>query len=160
MPATQPNLAPERSKPESEDFLVGFNFQLDVGSKVAGFFSEISGVGSENEVIEHKGVDKQGHEFVRKEPGRLKFTDITLKRGVTSDTQIWEWRQKVIDGKIADARSPVTIHMLDRSYKPVAEWDFFNAWPSKVTGPTFKADSNEFGVEELTIVHEGMFRKK
>ena len=32
-------------------------------------------------------------------------------------------------------------------------------WPSKLTGPTFKADDNGIGVEEVTIVHEGMYRE-
>ena len=27
-------------------------------------------------------------------------------------------------------------------------------WPVKVTGPSVKADSNEIGVEELTMAHE------
>jgi phage tail-like protein len=41
-----------------------------------------------------------------------------------------------------------------------ARWDFVNAWPSKVSGPDIKADGNEFGIEEMTIVHEGMRRTK
>jgi phage tail-like protein len=160
MAPKQPFLPPERSAPPAEDFLVGFNFQLDIGDELAGFFGEVNGIGSENEVIENKAVDKQGHEVVRKVPGRLKWTDVTLKRGITSDLKIWEWRQKVIDGKMKDARKSISIIMLDRSYTPVAKWNFYNAWPAKVTGPAFKADSNEFGVEELTIVHEGMWREK
>jgi phage tail-like protein len=40
----------------------------------------------------------------------------------------------------------------------VAQWDFENGWPMKVTGPELKADSNAYGVEELTIVHEGIRR--
>jgi len=141
-----------------EDPLLGFCFQLDIGEKVAGFFTEVSGVGSENDIVEQK-ISQKGKPIVRKVPGRLKWTDVSLKRGITAKLDIWEWRQKVIDGKLKDARTTVTIHMLNREYKPVAEWTFVNAWPSKVTGPTFKSDSNEFGVEEVTIVHEGMYRK-
>jgi hypothetical protein len=33
------------------DPLVGFHFQLDLGGVVAGYFTEISGLGSENEVV-------------------------------------------------------------------------------------------------------------
>lgn len=50
--------------------------------------------------------------------------------------------------------------MYDRDYKPAAKWDLINAWPTKVTGPSFKSDSNEYGVEEVTLVHEGMKRSK
>jgi phage tail-like protein len=146
-----------RNDSVTEDPLLGFNFLLEVGD-VKGFFTEVSGVGSENEIIEHKVVDAQGKEVVRKIPGRLKWTDISLKRGVTSDLAIWEWRELVVQGQIGDARKNATITMLDRAYQPVARWNFTNAWPSKVTGPNFKSDDNSFGVEELTIVHEGMSR--
>ncbi len=157
--ADQPLALGADRKDHEGDPLVSFAFQLDIGDTVAGFFTEVSGVGSENEVIEQK-ITQKGKPIVRKVPGRLKWTDVSLKRGITNKLDIWEWRQKVIDGKLKDARKSVTIHMLDREYNPVAEWTFLNAWPSKVTGPTFKSDSNEFGVEELTIVHEGMYRKK
>ena len=104
-------------------------------------------------------VDKQGHEVVRKIPGRLKWTDVTLKRGITSDLQIWEWRQNVVEGKMSDARKNITITMLDRTYKPISKWHFTKCWPSKVSGPSFKSDDNSFGVEEVTLVHEGMYRE-
>ncbi len=158
MPA-QPYLS-KRDAPEAEDPLLGFNFMLQLEGAVAGYFAECSGIGSEHEVVEQKVVDKQGHEMVRKIPGRLKFTDVTLKRGITSDLKIWEWRDLAVQGKVKDARKNCTITMLSREYKPVAVWHFTNAWPSKVTGPSLKADSNEIGVEEVTIVHEGLFREK
>ena len=95
-----------------EDPLLGFNFQLKIEGHVAGYFTECSGVGSEHEVIEHKVVDKQGHEIVRKIPGRLKWQDITLKRGITSDLEIWKWRQEVVEGKLSDARKNISIQMM------------------------------------------------
>jgi phage tail-like protein len=142
-----------------EDPLLGFNFLLELDGAVAGYFTECSGVGSENEIVEHKVVDKTGHEVVRKIPGRLKWQDISLKRGITSDLQIWQWREMIVKGEMSNARKSVTITMLDRTYSPVAKWHFTNAWPSKITGPSFKSDDNSFGVEEVGIVHEGMYRE-
>ena len=143
----------------TEDPLLGFNFKLEISGSLAGFFTECSGVGSENEVVEHKVVDVNGHEVVRKIPGRLKWQDISLKRGMTSDMQIWEWRDLVVKGEVSEARKNVTITMLDRTYQDVARWNFVNAWPSKVTGPSMKSDDNSIGVEEVSIVHEGMSRE-
>ncbi len=142
----------------TEDPLLGFNFMLEVGD-LKGYFTECSGVGSEHEIVEQKVVDANGHEVVRKIPGRLKWQDISLKRGITSDMQIWQWRDIVVKGDMKSARKPATITMLDRNYSPVAVWHFTNAWPSKVTGPSFKADDNSFGIEEVSIVHEGMYRE-
>ena len=76
-----------------EDPLVGFHFAVEVQGKVTGYFSEVSGLGSEQEVIEHKVVNEKGVEVVMKIPGRLKWENIVLKRGITSDMQIWDWRQ-------------------------------------------------------------------
>jgi phage tail-like protein len=149
----------KREDSNTEDPLLGFNFMLELEGALAGYFSDCSGIGSEHEVVEQKVVDKQGHEILRKLPGRLKFTDITLKRGITSDLKIWEWRDMVVKGTVKDARKNCTITMFSRDYTPVAVWHFVNAWPSKVVGPSLKADGNDIGVEELTIVHEGMYRE-
>jgi phage tail-like protein len=143
----------------TEDPLLGFNFMLELEGSIAGYFTECSGIGSEHEIVEHKVVDKSGHEIVRKIPGRLKWQDISLKRGITSDMQIWQWRDSLVKGDVTGARKNVSITMMDRNYAPVAVWHFQNAWPSKVSGPSFKSDDNSFGVEEVTLVHEGMYRE-
>ncbi len=139
------------------DPLVGFHFQLDLGGVVAGYFTEISGLGSENEVVEHKVVEG-GKQKVQKIPGRLKWGDITLKRGITAMMDIWVWRKQVEDGLVDAARTNGSIIMLDQELTPVAQWDFEGAWPSKVSGPQVQSDSNNYGVEELTIVHEYIAR--
>ena len=141
------------------DPLIGFNFALDIQGSISGYFTECSGIGSEHEIVEHKVVTDKGMELVQKIPGRLKWGDVTLKRGITQDMQIWDWRATVEKGEVHQARKNCSIIMFDRNYKEVARWNFENAWPSKVTGPSVKADSNEFGVEEVTLVHEGMWRK-
>ena len=141
-----------------EDPLIGFNFGLEIQGAVSGYFTEVSGIGSEHDIIEHKVVDQKGHEMTRKIPGRLKWGDITLKRGITSVMDVWDWRQQVEEGDVSSARKNGSITMLDRNYNEVARWNFENGWPSKVTGPALKSDSNDFGIEEMVIVHEGIKR--
>lgn len=149
-----------KSSGRESDPLAGFQFALETQGMITGYFSEVSGIGSENEVIDHKVVSEDGHEYNQKIPGRLKWTDVTLKRGITDNLQIWEWRDLVVQGKMKDARKNCSIKMYDRDYKLAARWDFTNAWPSKVTGPATKSDSNEIGVEEVVLVHEGLKRLK
>ena len=141
------------------DPLVGFNFRLEIEGKLSGYFTEVSGIGSESEVVEQKLTDDKGRDFVQKVPGRLKWPNVTLKRGITDKMKIWKWRKLVEDGKMKDARTNCSIIMMDRNFEDVARWDFVNAWPSKVSGPIVKSDSNEFGIEEVTLVHEGMVRR-
>jgi phage tail-like protein len=141
-----------------EDPLVGFHFAVDIQGQVTGYFTECSGLGSEQEVIEHKVVNEAGVEVIMKIPGRLKWENIVLKRGITSDMQIWTWRAMVENGDVAGARSDGSIVMYDQALAEVARWNFQNAWPVKVTGPSVKSDGNEIGVEELTIAHEYIVR--
>jgi phage tail-like protein len=143
-----------------EDPLVGFHFKVDVGGVITGYFTECSGLGSETDIIEQKVVNEKGIEVVLKIPGRLKWGDITLKRGITSNMEIWDWRKMVEDGDVEGARRNGSIVMYDQTLTEKARWDFLGAWPSKVSGPSPKADGNEIGIEELILVHEYIARVK
>jgi len=143
-----------------EDPLLGFNFAIDVGGAIKGYFTEVNGLGSESEVIQQKVVSDKGVEVVLIVPGRLKWGDITLKRGITSNMDLWNWRQQVVDGKVKEARKNGSIVMYDRELKEAARWNFSNAWPSRISGPAPKSESNEIGIEEITIVHESIARVK
>ena len=138
--------------------LIGFHFSLEFQGKIAGYFTECSGIGSEHEMVEHKVVTPDGRQVVMKIPGRLKWDNITLKRGITSNLDIWDWRKEVEDGNVEVARRNGSIVMYDQTLRPVARWDFTRAWPVKVSGPQPKSDSNEIGLEELTIAHEYITR--
>lgn len=140
------------------DPLVSFHFGVDLGGKAIGYFTECSGLGSETEIIEQKVVSENGQEVILKLPGRLKWENVVLKRGITEALDIWDWRQEVIDGGVDAARMNGSIVMYDQEGGEVARWNFENGWPSKVTGPQPKADSNEIGIEELTITHEYITR--
>ncbi len=97
---------------------------------------------------------------MKKIPGRMKWGDITLKRGMTDDMDMWKWRQLVEEGKIDEARKNGSIVMFDQKGSEVARWDLINAWPSKISGPTANAGSNEIAIEELTVCHESYKRVK
>src|SRR5215470_4477347 len=89
MPATAQFIDPYRS----------FNFlvELDGNSIAQASFTECTGLGSTTEVIEFRqGGDNT---TVRKLPGKTSYSDITLKWGMTSSTDLWNWRQQVINGE-------------------------------------------------------------
>ncbi len=145
---------------DRSDPLVGYHFGIEVQGQIQGYFTECSGIGSEHQVIEHKVVGTGGQELVIKVPGRLKWGDITLKRGVTNNMDLWNWRKMVEDGKVKDARRNGSVVMYDNELKEVGRWNFNNAWPTKISGPSPKADSNDIVLEELTITHEYITRVK
>lgn len=141
-----------------ENPLVVFKFGLEIEGKLSGYFTSVNGIGSESEVVEHKVVSESGETIIQKIPGRLTWTEVNLKRGVTSNTDVWTWRQMVVEGKIADARTNCSIVAYAQDNSELARWNFENAWPSKVTGPEMDSGGAEYMVEEMTIVHEGMWR--
>jgi phage tail-like protein len=146
---------------ESDPF-IGFQFSIKVEGRddLSGWFMEVGGLGSENEVVEHKVVSNDGKEFVQVIPGRIKWSPVTLKRGITLNMAFWDWRQEIVDGDMETGRTPCTIFMHDRMGAAVAGWKLERAWPSKITGPQMKSDENSVGIEELTLVHEGLIRVK
>ena len=107
-----------------EDPLVGYHFSLEVQDQISGYFTEVSGIGSENEVIEHKVVNEKGVEVVLKIPGRLKWENVVLKRGITSNMDIWTWRKMVEDGDVTGARKNGSVVMYDQTLTEVARWNF------------------------------------
>ena len=143
---------------EQKDPLVSAFFTVDFGGNVVGAFRECTGLGSENEVVEYKASGDKGKFVMKKVPGRMKWNNITLKRGITDSMDMWKWRGQVEDGKVNDARKNGSIVMYSQTGDAVARWDFVNAWPSKITGPAANATNNEVGIEELEITHEGYKR--
>jgi phage tail-like protein len=144
----------------SGDPMIGAHFEVSIGA-ITGYFTEVSGLGSESEIVEHKIIAKGAKEsIIRKIPGRLKWGDIVLKRGITKNLDFYNWRKEVEQGKVEGARLDGTIIMYDQGMTPVAEWTFAKGWPSKISGPSLQSDGNAVGIEELTIVHEGIKRVK
>jgi phage tail-like protein len=141
-----------------KDPLVSAWFGLEFQGEVTGAFRECSGLGSENEVVEYKASGPKGEQVIKKVPGRLKWNNISLKRGITDSMDMWKWRKLVEEGKMTDARKNGTVTMFNQKGDPVAKWNFVNAWPSKLSGPTANAANNEAAIEELEITHEGYER--
>ena len=138
----------------------GHYFTLSLGgAEAAGFFREVDGIASENEVVTHTTSDAQGKSQVQKFPGQIKWNNITLKRGVDSNNALWTWRQQVINGQITEARKEVTITVIDWAGTTIVTYNFINAWPCRYSAPGLSAGGNEVMVEEIEIAHEGMTRQ-
>jgi len=142
------------------DPLAGYHFWVEVKGKIVGAFRECGGLGSENEVVEYKAADEKGKEVIHKIPGRVKWENVSLKRGVTDSMDIWKWRKEVEDGNIDKARANGSIFLYSQDNDLKAQWDFKDGWPTKVSGPALNAQNNEVAVEELVIAHEEIKRVK
>lgn len=129
-----------------------FNFLVEIdGVKRAGF-TECTGLTADNDTIDYReGADPTMN--VRKLSGLRKYGNISLKRGLTQDRDLWTWRQQVIEGLVL--RKSVTIVLQDEARTEVMRWNFREAWPTKWEGPGFNAKTSEASIETLELVHEG-----
>ncbi len=135
------------------------HFRLNVGGKEAiGQFREVSGLDTENEIIEQKEVDANGRPVIVKVSGNLKWSNIELKRGIDVEKSLWEWRHQVEQEGPDSARTDCTLELIDYDGSPITTYTIKQAWPSKYTGAAMNAGSNEIAVEGITICHEGFMR--
>jgi len=128
------------------------------GAEAAGFFAEASGFTNESHVVDHTAATAKGTPLVQKFAGQMSWSNITLKRGVDAQAQLWAWRQTVIDGQIDANRKDGTINVCDWTGAVVVTYNFIRAWPCKYSSPGLNAGGNEIFVEELELAHEGFTR--
>jgi len=140
------------------DLTPSFIFVLEIDSVEMGSFRKCSGIESETETIEYKEATKEGRMIIRKVPGAMKWSDITLERRIDATTSLWEWRKQVIEGDIDAARRNGAIVAKNSKQEEVARWEFTAGWPSKWTGAEFDAGSNDIATEKVVITHEGLIR--
>jgi phage tail-like protein len=131
-----------------------FNFLVEIDGITRAAFRDCSGLDSSQQAIEYR----EGGEPLRtrKIPGLNSYSNITLTRGITTDAELWDWRQRAADGRVE--RKNGSIILLDDKGEEKIRWNFSDAWPIKWTGPTFNATGNDLAVEVLELAHEGLRR--
>jgi phage tail-like protein len=136
-----------------------FNFRLEFETGVVvGNFSEVSGLDTEQGVIDYRTGDEDT--VMRKIPGLRKHSNVVLKRGIIGQVNLAAWRKQVEEG-IGDqgdteGKTSVSVHLLDEKRTPVVTWKLRKAWPMKWVGPTLNAAKNETALETLELCHEGI----
>jgi phage tail-like protein len=129
-----------------------FNFRVEIEGIARAAFSEVGGLDSETAVIEYRiGGEPR---TVRKLPGLTKYSNIVLRRGITEDRELWNWRQAVVQGNV-DRRNG-SIILLDDDGTEVVRWNFLHGWIAKWEGPALNATANEVAIETIEIAHEGL----
>lgn len=145
-----------------EDPIPASHYYLELDKfKATLFFQKVSGGGSTTEVVQYKGTRQGDFHSIQMVPGKLSWNPLTCERGLTSSMDPWEWRKKVEDGMITDARTNLSIVAVGQDGQEVARWNVIRAWPSKMTMPSFDSNAGtNAAVETCEIVHEGMVRVK
>ncbi len=129
-----------------------YSFRVEIDGITRAGFRECTGLDSGQDPIDYReGTDSH---TLRKLPGLLKYSHITLKWGISDDHEFWDWQKQAADGKVQ--RKNGSIILVDDTGAEKKRWNFREGWPTKWSGPSFNATSNEVAIETLEIVHEGV----
>jgi phage tail-like protein len=125
----------------------------DTGSIDAGF-QECSNLGMEAAVAEYRAGNAKEN-AVMKISLLNKATDVTLKRGVTGGSKVFDWLDQVRNGDQSALRN-VTIHLMSEDHnETVATWTLKNCRPVKaILASSLNAKGTDVAMEELTIAYE------
>jgi phage tail-like protein len=132
-------------------------FALEIDGETLGAFVEVTGIGSESVVEGGDGVAGPSP------ASRTKWSNIELKRGVSTNMVLADWREEVEESgsKMKDARKNGSIILYDHVHAEVARWNFVNAWPSKIEVGHAKLLSDDIMIlEQLTLSPEKIQRVK
>ena len=109
-------------------------------------FSEVSGLEIERQAITYR--DGLGAKYM---PGMEQPVKLTLKKGIVKgDNHFYLWINGITLNNVD--KQNITVSLLDDENKPVVSWNIQNAFPVKLSAPTFDAKTNEVAIESLELM--------
>jgi phage tail-like protein len=136
---------------DRKDPYASYLFKIEIDGLTQAHFRECSGLSSSVEIVENP---EGGMGHVSKIPGRVKFPNLVLKRGLTDSTELYDWHNAALQGQVV--RKNGSVIQVDSTGQEKKRWNFVEGWPTKWDGPTFNASGNDLSVETLEIAHEGL----
>ena len=140
---------------------IAFRFEvvLDLDQPTAGLssplvdaaFAECDGLEltMQTKTLEVGGVnDRQIHLI-----GPVTSSQLTLKRGMTSNLQLWQWfSEGTKPGSVLTAHGQITLWGADG--EPGIEFNLTGCLPVRLRAPSFNARGDAVAIEELSLVYE------
>lgn len=151
------------------DPLIATNFFLEIDGSVVDTLSEVSGLDVEVEVADITQRTDKGHLVQNKTLSKPKWSgEITIKRIAPLDSskdQMWTWFNAIREKGMSISnrggeRKDGSIVIYDTTMTEIARWNFYKAFPSKISQDSLTVGSNDPISESITLVHEKLERKK
>jgi phage tail-like protein len=131
-------------------------FVLEVDGIAEASFSEVSVPEASAGVVEYReGTDPP---TTRKLKGLNSYGNVTLSKGITESTELYDWWTLVEQGKLEEARRSAAIVVLDEEGNPGPRYQFRDVWIRQYDAPDLDATGDGVAIESLELVHEGMER--
>jgi phage tail-like protein len=130
------------------------NASHDQFSLCSGSFAECTGLEA---TMEPKTIKEGGRNYgAAQRAGGTTFATVILKRGISSNRNLYQVFNSFSTGYFAP-RMQVTINLFDISGSASMAWQLDRAMPVKYKFADLNARNFEIGVEELHLVHEGLW---
>ncbi|HBL12368.1 MAG TPA: phage tail protein [Cyanobacteria bacterium UBA11162] len=141
------------NKNYGENYVTTNRFYVEMQSQITASFSECSGlsVQIDKETVAEGGVNGQQRILLK----QAKFSDITLKRGITNDLTFWNWISSILNGGNTERRN-VNILVFNQAGETMQCWTLIGAVPVGWKTPSLQASSKNVAIEELTLAYEGL----
>ncbi len=138
---------------------VGFHFSVQFGLDGAKRgdcrFRDVSGLAAEisTEEVAEGGENRFSHRL----PGRVKYSNLVLRRGLVSDSKVIDWIRDAVENFVF-APTTIQVLLLGEDHQPLMSWGFANAYPVKWSASDLKAQENSIVIETLELAYQ-YFRK-
>jgi len=145
------SVQPQSSPGVPRDPYRAYNFKFEFQGTVQAHFVKIEGLGLKMERILYRPGGE--HAQVRSIPGRLEYTPVTLRYGLTDSTAMIRWMLELSEGRTR--RENVSIAMLDDTgSREVRRINLIGAWPMQLSTPDLDGGGNELAIESLTVAYD------
>jgi phage tail-like protein len=146
---------PARRTEAFGDPVGNYNFKIEIEGVDAGHFTAVDGLNIEQEVIEYQNGDDP---LLRKRPGRVKYGDITLKKGYLATTVLNDWIEQARCGHGQYQRKAMSI-VLHNNADPgsggdIKRWNCHQCFPKSWKMSSLDGKGNDVLTEEMVIVIE------
>ena len=125
-----------------KDPIRNFRFRVEIDGIQQAGFSEVSGFDITVDPIDYREGTDPTH--VRKLTGMTKYGNVTLKWGITTSMELYNWHRQIVDGDIV--RKTMAIVSVNERGEDVNRWEIVEAWPTKYDPMDFNAKGNEAGI--------------
>jgi phage tail-like protein len=132
-----------------------FNFKIEIGGITEGHFTEVIGLGARVAPISYREAGNS--QVVHYVPGRVEYSEVTLRYGVTRSRELFEWFKTGIVGRVQRKNLSIVLFDADGTTE-VMRWNLVNAWATEWRGSLLDAHSQEVAIESLTLVCESLDR--
>ncbi len=133
---------------------VGFHFKVEVLglTPVADDLRFVEVGGLALEVATDEVAEGGENRFVQRYPGRAKYGDLVLKRGLLKTSEVWHWARQCIEDLDVQPRD-VNVTLLNPEHEPLMTWHVIGAFPVKWSVSDLNATANAFVVETMTLCY-------